>query len=198
MNQEISSEFAAKNISKFLKVIPRKTVPKPNFVQRIFGRMYEKHWSLDETGKKILENTLKESDKLKTDEEKAALQVIIHIRRCFEKIVDKKIIELSEEEFKKRLLNNLDAGKKTLRPKWIYNSDFTEKAAKWLIDLLFSKLIKGEVDFLESTTIEKDKEKIILVPKEPEAKKEYLEKLEKIRKGKFIKVNSFVKRYRLE
>lgn len=36
------------------------------------------------------------------------------------------------------------------------------------------------------------------ISKEPEAKKEYLEKLEKIRKGKFIKVDSFAKRYGLE
>ena len=32
---------------------------------------------------------------------------------------------------------------------------------------------------------------------EPEAKKEYLEKLERIRKGKFIKVKSFAERYGL-
>ncbi|MBI4919632.1 hypothetical protein HY837_06885 [archaeon] len=36
------------------------------------------------------------------------------------------------------------------------------------------------------------------ISKEPEAKKEYLEKLERIRKGKFIKVESFAKRYGLE
>ncbi len=33
---------------------------------------------------------------------------------------------------------------------------------------------------------------------EPEAKKEYLEKLESIRKGKFIRVDNFAKRYGLE
>ena len=33
---------------------------------------------------------------------------------------------------------------------------------------------------------------------EPEARKEYLEKLEIIRKGKFIKVTNFSERYRLE
>lgn len=165
MVQEISSEFAAKNIAKFLKVISRKTVPKPNFIQRIFGRMYEKHWGLDAPGKRILEKTLNESNKLKTDEEKASLQALIHVRRYFEKLVDKKIIELPEKEFKQKIFNSLDAGKKTLRPKWIYNSDFTEKAAKWLIESLFSKLVKGEVDFLESINVEKEKEKIILVPK---------------------------------
>ncbi|HIH13774.1 MAG TPA: hypothetical protein HA224_00795 [Nanoarchaeota archaeon] len=36
-----------------------------------------------------------------------------------------------------------------------------------------------------------------LVEEEPEAKKEYLEKLERIRKGKFIKVVSFAERYGL-
>lgn len=32
---------------------------------------------------------------------------------------------------------------------------------------------------------------------EPEAKKEYLEKLERVRKGKFIRVKSFAERYGL-
>ncbi|MEK6857063.1 MAG: hypothetical protein AABX39_00570 [Nanoarchaeota archaeon] len=36
------------------------------------------------------------------------------------------------------------------------------------------------------------------VSEEPEAKKEYLNKLEKIRKGKFIKVDNFAERYGLE
>ena len=35
------------------------------------------------------------------------------------------------------------------------------------------------------------------VEDEPEAKKEYLEKLERIRKGRFIKVKSFAERYGL-
>jgi len=35
------------------------------------------------------------------------------------------------------------------------------------------------------------------VEEEPEAKKEYLEKLERLRKGKFIRVKSFTERYRL-
>ena len=35
------------------------------------------------------------------------------------------------------------------------------------------------------------------VEDEPETKKEYLEKLERIRKGKFIKVKSFAERYGL-
>ena len=35
------------------------------------------------------------------------------------------------------------------------------------------------------------------IEEEPEAKKEYLEKLERIRKGKFISVKSFAERYRL-
>lgn len=33
------------------------------------------------------------------------------------------------------------------------------------------------------------------IAKEPEAKKEYLEKLERIRNGKFIKVKSFAEQY---
>ncbi len=33
---------------------------------------------------------------------------------------------------------------------------------------------------------------------EPKAKQEYLEKLERLRKGKFIKINSFAERYGLE
>lgn len=36
-----------------------------------------------------------------------------------------------------------------------------------------------------------------VVEENPEAKKEYLEKLERIRKGKFIKVKSFAERYGL-
>jgi antitoxin component of RelBE/YafQ-DinJ toxin-antitoxin module len=36
-----------------------------------------------------------------------------------------------------------------------------------------------------------------VVEEEPEAKQEYLEKLERIRKGKFIRVKSFADRYRL-
>lgn len=36
-----------------------------------------------------------------------------------------------------------------------------------------------------------------MIKKEPEAKKEYLEKLERIRSGKFIKVKSFADSYRL-
>ncbi len=35
------------------------------------------------------------------------------------------------------------------------------------------------------------------VEEEPEAKKEYLERLERIRKGKFVKVKNFAKRYGL-
>ena len=35
------------------------------------------------------------------------------------------------------------------------------------------------------------------VEEEPEAKKEYLERLEKIRKGKFIRVKSFAEQYGL-
>ena len=35
------------------------------------------------------------------------------------------------------------------------------------------------------------------IEKEPKARKEYLEKLDKIRKGKFIRVDSFSKRYGL-
>ena len=35
------------------------------------------------------------------------------------------------------------------------------------------------------------------VEDEPEAKKEYLEKLDRIRKGKFIRVDNFAKRYGL-
>ena len=34
-----------------------------------------------------------------------------------------------------------------------------------------------------------------MIEEDPKAKKEFLEKLEKIRKGKFIKVNSFAERY---
>lgn len=34
-----------------------------------------------------------------------------------------------------------------------------------------------------------------MIEEDPEAKKEYLKKLDKIRKGKFIKVNSFAERY---
>lgn len=34
-----------------------------------------------------------------------------------------------------------------------------------------------------------------MIEEEPAAKKEFLERLEKIRKGKFIKVNSFAERY---
>ena len=36
-----------------------------------------------------------------------------------------------------------------------------------------------------------------MVEEEPEVKKEYLEKLERIRKGKFIRVKSFADRYEL-
>jgi len=36
-----------------------------------------------------------------------------------------------------------------------------------------------------------------ILEEEPEAKKEYLEKLERIRKGKFIRVKSFADRYGL-
>ncbi len=36
-----------------------------------------------------------------------------------------------------------------------------------------------------------------MLEEEPEAKKEYLEKLERIRKGKFIRVKSFADRYGL-
>ena len=36
-----------------------------------------------------------------------------------------------------------------------------------------------------------------VVEEEPEAKKEYLEKLDRIRKGKFIRVESLAKRYGL-
>ncbi|MFH1505912.1 MAG: hypothetical protein ABIE94_02890 [archaeon] len=36
------------------------------------------------------------------------------------------------------------------------------------------------------------------VEEEPEARKEYLEKLDRIRKGKFIRVDNFAKRYGLE
>lgn len=35
------------------------------------------------------------------------------------------------------------------------------------------------------------------IAKEPEAKKEYLEKLERVRNGKFIRVKSFAERYGL-
>ena len=35
------------------------------------------------------------------------------------------------------------------------------------------------------------------IAKEPEAKKEYLEKLDRIRKGNFIRVTNFAKRYGL-
>ncbi|MBM3309043.1 MAG: hypothetical protein FJY77_02210 [Candidatus Altiarchaeales archaeon] len=37
-----------------------------------------------------------------------------------------------------------------------------------------------------------------MVGKEPQARKEYLEKLERIRKGKFIPVANFADRYRLQ
>ena len=37
-----------------------------------------------------------------------------------------------------------------------------------------------------------------MIEKEPEAKKEYLEKLERIRKGKFIRIDNFSERYGLE
>ena len=36
-----------------------------------------------------------------------------------------------------------------------------------------------------------------VIEPEPEAKKEYLEKLENIRKGEFIKVTNFAERYKL-
>ena len=36
-----------------------------------------------------------------------------------------------------------------------------------------------------------------MIEEEPEPKKEYLEKLERIRKGKFIRVKSFSDRYKL-
>lgn len=36
-----------------------------------------------------------------------------------------------------------------------------------------------------------------MVEEEPEAKREYLQKLERIRKGRFIRVDSFSERYRL-
>ena len=36
-----------------------------------------------------------------------------------------------------------------------------------------------------------------IIETEPEAKKEYLEKLERIRKGKFISVKNFAERYGL-
>jgi len=36
-----------------------------------------------------------------------------------------------------------------------------------------------------------------IVEKEPKARKEYIKKLENIRKGKFIKVNNFYERYGL-
>jgi antitoxin component of RelBE/YafQ-DinJ toxin-antitoxin module len=36
-----------------------------------------------------------------------------------------------------------------------------------------------------------------MIQNEPKAKKEYLEKLERIRKGKFIRVKSFTDRYKL-
>jgi hypothetical protein len=36
-----------------------------------------------------------------------------------------------------------------------------------------------------------------MVEEEPEAKKEYLEKLERIRKGKFVRVDNFARRYGL-
>ena len=36
-----------------------------------------------------------------------------------------------------------------------------------------------------------------IIAEDPEAKKEYLEKLERIRKGKFIKVQNFAERYGL-
>ena len=37
-----------------------------------------------------------------------------------------------------------------------------------------------------------------MVEQEPEAKKEYLEKLNRIRNGKFVKVSNFAERYRLQ
>lgn len=37
-----------------------------------------------------------------------------------------------------------------------------------------------------------------IIEEDPEIKKEYIEKLNKIRKGKFIQVNEFAKRYGLE
>jgi len=36
-----------------------------------------------------------------------------------------------------------------------------------------------------------------MIEQEPEAKKEYLEKLNRIRKGKFVKVSNFAERYGL-
>jgi hypothetical protein len=36
-----------------------------------------------------------------------------------------------------------------------------------------------------------------MVENEPKAKKEYLERLDRIRKGNFIKVNNFAERYKL-
>ena len=36
-----------------------------------------------------------------------------------------------------------------------------------------------------------------MIEEEPEAKQEYLEKLERIRKGKFIRVKSFAERYEI-
>jgi antitoxin component of RelBE/YafQ-DinJ toxin-antitoxin module len=36
-----------------------------------------------------------------------------------------------------------------------------------------------------------------MIEEEPEAKKEYLKKLERIRKGKFMRVSNFANRYRL-
>jgi len=37
-----------------------------------------------------------------------------------------------------------------------------------------------------------------MIEEEPEARKEYLEKLERIRKGKFIRIDDFAKRYGLK
>jgi len=45
-------------------------------------------------------------------------------------------------------------------------------------------MMSKQIEFMES-----------VIGKEPEAKEEYIEKLEKIRKGKFIRVQDFVKRY---
>ena len=37
-----------------------------------------------------------------------------------------------------------------------------------------------------------------MIEEDPQVKEEYLEKLEKIRKGKFVKVNNFAERYGLK
>jgi hypothetical protein len=59
----------------------------------------------------------------------------------------------------------------------------------------FSELCKGngismskQIDFFMRSVVEED----------PEAKKEYLKKLDKIREGKFIRVDDFAKRYGLK